>query len=268
MATVAGRQHITFTLPHFMHRYTGYETDSADLLLRDEGWWLHVVVTLPAPEVEPTDDVMGVDLGLVQPAVTSTRRFLGKRRWKAVEGRYFHLRRQLQKKGTRSAKRHVRRMRHKQMRFRRDCDHVLSKQIAQAVPEGSTVVVENLTKIRERTQQRGREQRRRMHSWAYHQLRQFLAYKAEARGCTVVAVDPRHTSQTCSRCSYQAGNNRRARGRFKCHACGYELHADLNAAYNIAAKYHTSIGRPDAGGLPGHAANRVGPSGPDTSRLL
>ncbi|MDP9314258.1 MAG: RNA-guided endonuclease TnpB family protein, partial [Chloroflexota bacterium] len=134
--------------------------------------------------------------------------------------------------------------------FRRDCDHVLSKQIVQAAPEGSTIVVENLTHIRQRTKQRGREQRRRMHSWSYHQLRQFLTYKAEARGCTVGAVDPRHTSQTCSRCGYQARNNRRARGLFKCHRCSYELHADLNASYNIAAKYQASVGTADAGGLP------------------
>jgi len=261
LATVAGRQHIPFTLPVYARHYTACATDSADLLLHDGTWWLHVVVTVLAPDMQPTDTVIGVDLGLAQPAVTSSRKFLGQRRWKAVEGKYFHLRRQLQKKGTRSAKRHLRRLRHTQARFRRDCDHVLSKQIVQAAPEGSTVAVENLTNIRHRTKQRGREQRRRMHSWSYHQLRQFLVYKAEARGCTVVAVDPRHTSQTCSRCGYQARNNRRARGCFKCHHCSYELHADLNASYNIAAKYQASVGIPNASGLPCHAANRVQPSG-------
>lgn len=250
LATVAGRQRIPFTVPDYARQYIGCATDSADLVLRDSDWWLHIVVTVPAPDVPSNDAVIGVDLGLAHPAVTSTRQFLGKRRWKAVEGRYFYLRRQLQQRGTKSAKRHLRRMRHKQARFRRDCDHVLSTQIVQAAPEGSTIAVENLTHIRRRTKQRGREQRRRLHSWSYHQMRQFLTYKAEARGCTVVAVDPRHTSQTCSRCGYQARNNRRARGLFKCHACGYELHADLNASYNIAAKYQASVGISDAGGLP------------------
>jgi putative transposase len=249
LSTVAGRQRIAFVLPAYATAYTGCATDTADLVLRGTDWWLHVCVTVPTPVVEPVDTVVGVDLGLAQPAVTSTRQFLGERRWKNVDRRYFHHRRALQKRGTKSAKRRLRRLRHKQARFQRDCDHVLSKQIVQTAPAGSTIVVENLTHIRTRTTQRGRQQRRRMHRWAYAQLRAFIAYKAEARGCTVVAVDPRHTSQTCSRCGHQARNNRRARGLFRCRSCGYELHADLNAAYNLAAKYHASIGTPDAGGL-------------------
>ncbi|NTU85898.1 MAG: transposase, partial [Chloroflexales bacterium] len=58
------------------------------------------------------------------------------------------------------------------------------------------------------------------------------------------------TSQACSCCGHIARNNRRSRGRFVCRKCGYELHADLNAARNIAAKYHASVARRDAGGLP------------------
>ncbi|HEX6290210.1 MAG TPA: hypothetical protein VFZ66_13540 [Herpetosiphonaceae bacterium] len=129
LATVAGRQRIPLTVPDYARPYIGCETESADLILRDGGWWLHVVVTIPAPAVQPNDTVIGVDLGLAQPAVTSNRQFLGTRRWKAVEGRYFYLRRKRQQRGTKSAKRYLRRMRHKQARFRRDCDHVLSNQI-------------------------------------------------------------------------------------------------------------------------------------------
>jgi transposase len=65
----------------------------------------------------------------------------------------------------------------------------------------------------------------------------------------VVAVDPRHTSQTCSRCGHQARNNRRSRSRFVCRACGFELHADLIGARNIAAKYRASQGRSPTGAL-------------------
>jgi putative transposase len=254
LATVAGRQHIPFVVPDYAQQYTGCATDSADLILCDGDWWLHVVVTVPAPKVQPNDAVVGVDLGLAQPAVTSNNQFLGEKRWKAVEGRRFNLRRALQKQGTRSAKRHLKKQRRKQARFRRDCDHVLSKQIVRATPEGGTVVLENLTHIRQRTKQRGpgalRAQRRRMHSWSFAQLHIFIRYKAAARGCTVAVVDPRHTSQQCNRCGHQARNNRRARGLFKCRVCRYELHADLNASRNIAAKYRASVGIADTGGLP------------------
>jgi transposase len=109
-------------------------------------------------------------------------------------------------------------------------------------------VLENLTDIRQRAKaKRKTAAKRRLHSWSFVQLKTFLAYKAEERGCRVVAVDLRHTSQTCSRCGYHARNNRRSRSRFVCHACGFALHADLNAARNVAAKYRASQGRTPTG---------------------
>jgi len=250
MSLVGDRQTIRFRIPDYSVKYAGYPTDTADLLFRNGVWWLHVVVTVPAPEIAPTDQVVGVDLGIVRPAVTSTNHFLGERAWKAIEGRLFHLKRALQKKGTKSAKRHLKRVRGKQARFRRNSDHILSKQIVAEIEPGATIVLENLTDIRKRTKvKRKTETSRRVHSWSFAQLKSFIEYKAEERGCTVVAVDPRHTSQACSCCGHTARNNRRSRGRFVCRKCGYELHADLNAARNIAAKYHASVARRDAGGL-------------------
>src|SRR6266508_2560369 len=171
-------------------------------------------------------------------------------RYKAVEGRDFKLIRALQKRGTKSAKRHLRKTKRRRARFRRDADHVLSKQIVAAAEPGSTIVLENLKDIRKRMKARRRTQiKRRMHSWPFASLKTKVEYKAEERGCTVVAVDPRHTSQTCSCCGHTARNNRRSQSMFKCRKCGYHLNADLNAARNIAAKYHASVGRLPAGGL-------------------
>jgi len=76
----------------------------------------------------------------------------------------------------------------------RDCDHALSRRIVDSVQPGTVIVVENLANIRTRAKQRGRESRRRLHSWSFAQLRAFLTYKAEAKGCKIEGVDPRHTS--------------------------------------------------------------------------
>ena len=250
MSLVGGRQTIRFSVPDYAKKYSGNPTDTADLIEQDGRWWLHVVVTIPAPDIAPTDQVVGIDLGLSRPAVTSNNRFLGQRRWKNVEGRYFKSVRALQKKGTRSAKRHLRKLKCRRARFRRNADHVLSKQIVSAAEPGSTIVLENLKDIRKRTKARRRSQtKRRMHSWPFASLKSKVEYKAEERGCTVVAVDPRHTSQACSRCGHTARNNRRSQSAFTCRKCNYHLNADLNAARNIAAKYHTSVGRLPAGGL-------------------
>jgi putative transposase len=250
MSLIGGRQTIRFRIPHYSVKYAGYPTDTADLIERDGRWWLHVVLTVPPPLVQPITQIVGVDLGLNRPAVTSNNRFLGKRAWKAVEGRLFKLKRALQKRGSRSAKRHLRKVRHKQARFRRNADHLLSKQIVQLVETGGTIVLENLKNIRTRvTMRRKTETQRRIHSWSFAQLKGFIGYKAEERGCRVVAVDPRHTSQACSRCGHSARNNRRSRDLFVCRACGFSLHADLNGARNIAAKYRVECGRTAFDGL-------------------
>lgn len=243
LSTTQGRQTIRFQVPAYAAHYAGFPVDTADLLSKRGRWYLHIVVTLPTPILLQTGAVLGVDLGVAQPAVTTRPAFLGEKRWKDIEGQRFKLKRQLQAKGTPSANRHLRHLRGKQARFRKDCDHVLSKQIVQSCAPGTTIVLENLTDIRTRTKiKRKTQTSRRMHSWSFAQLGSFIAYKAEERGCTVARVDPRHTSQECSRCHYVARNNRRSRSRFVCRACGFELHADLIGARNVAAKYHASLG--------------------------
>ncbi len=49
----------------------------------------------------------------------------------------------------------------------------------------------------------------------------------------VIAVDPRHTSQTCAACGHVDARSRRTRDRFHCVACGHADHADANAARTI-----------------------------------
>ena len=254
LSLIGGRQTIRFRVLDYAAKYLGYPSDTADLIEQDGQWWLHMVVTLPAPDVEPTEQVIGVDLGLNRPAVTSNNQFLGQRRWKAVEGRYFRLSRALQKKGSRSAKRHLRKAKRRRSRFRKDADHVLSKQIVTAAEPGSTIVLEDLKDIRKRSKQgrrttKQRQSKRRMHSWPFASLKSKIEYKAEERGCRVVAVDPRHTSQRCSCCGHTARTNRRSQSVFKCRKCGMDLNADLNAARNIAAKYRAGGGMSPAGGL-------------------
>jgi putative transposase len=250
MSLNGGRQTIRFKVMDYAAKYVGYPVDTADLVEQDGIWWLYVVVTVPAPAVEPTDQVVGVDLGLNRPAVTSNNRFLGQRRWKAIEGRYFKRIRALQKKGTKSAKRHLRKIKRRRARFRNDADHVLSKQIVAAAEIGATIVLENLKDIRKRMKARGHTAtKRRMHSWPFASLKTKIEYKAEERGCTVVAVDPRHTSQRCSCCGHTARNNRRSQSVFKCRQCGFHLNADLNGARNIAAKYRAGRGTSPPGGL-------------------
>jgi putative transposase len=67
--------------------------------------------------------------------------------------------------------------------------------------------------------------------WA--QFRSILNAKAEEAGRCMMSVNPRHTSTTCSSCGHVDRYSRVTQAVFRCQVCGYEAHADVNAARNI-----------------------------------
>jgi len=70
-----------------------------------------------------------------------------------------------------------------------------------------------------------------LNSWSFHQLHQFIEYKARLLGVEVAYIDPHATSKRCSRCGHTG--NRHSK-QFECPHCGHVDHADVNAAFNIA----------------------------------
>jgi IS605 OrfB family transposase len=248
LSTIAGRIELPFSVPQYAQKYVGYPTATADLIYRNGRMWLHIGVDVPAPTVAPSPQVIGVDLGINRPAVTSDAQFLGERRWKNLETKTFRLKRALQSKGTKSAKRHLRQLKGKQLRRRRDHDHVISKRIVQSTPVGATIALENLKNIRGRAKQRKGKQQRRLHAWSFHQLAGFIEYKTHERGIRVVYIDPRNTSKACSCCGHTHRSNRKSQSVFRCKSCGFELNADLNGARNVRLKFLASVGKSDASG--------------------
>jgi putative transposase len=65
----------------------------------------------------------------------------------------------------------------------------------------------------------------------------------------VERISPAFTSQRCSACGHVAAESRKSQALFRCTACGYAVHADVNAARNIAAGHAvTARGRSPMGG--------------------
>lgn len=237
LSTTGGRQTIPFRVLGYGAALAGYPPATADLIHVRGRWYPHVVVSLPAPEVAPSDVVVGCDLGLTRAAVTSDNRFHGGRRWRELEARDFRIRRKLQKCGSKSARRHLRKLSGRIARRRRDHDHVVSRRIVDGPQPGSTLAVENLTDLRSRVRARkANGGQRRLYAWSFATLKGYLTYKAEAHGIRVESLDPRHTSQTCSRCGFQSRHNRRSQSEFQCRSCGFQLNADLNGSRNIGTK--------------------------------
>jgi putative transposase len=254
IATIDGRKRLPFKLPEYFQQYIqkGWKRCSADLCRdKKKRWWLHVVMEAATPELELSEECVGVDLGIVNPATDSRGNFYGEPRWKTIEQKTFQHRRRLQRKGTKSAKRHLKKMSGRQQRFRRDCDHVLSKRLVKSVNKGATLVFEDLTNIRGRAKG-SKTHRRRVHSWSFFQFQSFVAYKAERLGVVIAFVDPRYTSQKCSKCKHRERGNRVSQAAFKCKACGFECSAEINAAINIREDYWAAVNQPIAGSRASH----------------
>ncbi|NYH53752.1 IS605 OrfB family transposase [Nocardiopsis arvandica] len=208
----------------------------ADLLRRDGVWFLAVTVDVPdTPQIEP-DSFLGVDLGIVNIATTSDGQVLAGRRINRYRRRQLRLRQKLQAKGTRPAKRLLRKRRRREARHAKDTNHRISKRIvAEAERTGRGISLEDLTGIRARVRQR-RPQRVTLHSWSFHQLGAFITYKAKRAGVPVVFVDPAHSSRECAECSYTHKANRISQASFICRGCGVACHADRNASRVLARR--------------------------------
>lgn len=197
----------------------------------------HLAATIDKPAPEPLDPVgfIGVDLGIVNIATTSTGQNWSGGAVTEKRKKDRLLRGKLQAKGTKSAKRLARKRARKESRFATDTNHKISKKIVtEAQRTGRGIALEKLTGIRDRARLR-KPQRVALHTWAFAQLGAFISYKAMAAGVPVLFVDPAYTSQECSQpgCGYIDRKNRPNQADFVCRKCGTSLGSDDNASRNI-----------------------------------
>ena len=246
VSTLQGRLRVSLIAGGYQtNRLKGAVLGESKLLFhRDRNHWSFVftVKSEPPPVSEPAG-FLGVDMGVVNIAADSDGNLYSGGHVRGLRKRHLKLRRRLQAKGTRGARRLLSRRRRKERRFQRWVNHHISKQIVTAAQgTGRGIAVEDLTGIRSRITAR-KKQRPVLSAWAFGQLRFFLTYKAEDAGVPLVAVDPRGTSRTCPGCGGEEARNRRSQAEFRCVRCGLSGHADLFAALNIQRR--VVVSRPD-----------------------
>jgi putative transposase len=213
-----------------------YRKGESDLIHRDGMWLLLATCDVPDTDITEPDGFLGVDLGIANIATTSDGRRSSGKHLNAVRYRNRELRRRLQAKRTKSAKRLLKMRRRKETRFARDVNHVISKSIVtEAARTGRGIALEDLQGIRSRVRLR-KPQRVTLHSWSFRQLGEFVAYKAARASIALVYVDPAYTSQGCSVCGHVDKGSRPNQKTFCCTSCGFAEHADVNAARNIALR--------------------------------
>jgi IS605 OrfB family transposase len=241
IATVAGRQRIALSVPRYFLRYS--DGDVVSLRIRSLKGTIYADLVVQLADAPVADKmwkeplrVLGIDRGVVNAAVASNGVFFSSAALRGVRGRYAWLRGRLQAAGTRSARRHLKRLSGRERRFQANANHLIAKQVA--AMDYDALALERLQIRREG--RLGRGFNRMLGGWAYAQLEAFLRYKCEETGKIVVLVPPQSTSRLCSRCG---SIGRRYRSTFSCQSCGILLNADLNAARNIAQRGTTLLGR-------------------------
>jgi IS605 OrfB family transposase len=202
LTLVEGREHIKLAASNYQRgKLIGRKPTSAQLCKhRDGQYYIHIQVKDEAPQPIKSDNVIGVDFGRREIAHTSSGDKWDGKQIQQVRDKYSRVRASLQRcatKGTRSTRRRARRLlkrlQGRERRFQTWLNHNISKTIVQsAIATKSVVAIEDLTGIRERTNNKPRNkvERFRSNSWAFYQLRQFLEYKGLQFGIEVVAVPP------------------------------------------------------------------------------
>jgi putative transposase len=263
LTTIDGRERFALAIGNYqIGLLKGQNPKTATLCKRkDDTYYLNIQLESTPPAPKKTSKVLGCDLGRTDIVVTSEGdKFSGKEITK-VRNLYAKLRANIQQKatrGTRSTRRRCRallkRLSGKEKRFQELVNHTISHRlVTRAKSNKQAIALEDLTGIRERTNQlpRSKKERRLSNSWAFFQLRQFLIYKAIKHGVSLVFIDPRYTSQTCHNCNHihpVRGESYRSGKKFACGHCGWGGDADYNGAKNIAA-LGVPVDAPEGSGL-------------------
>jgi IS605 OrfB family transposase len=231
----------TFTIPQHFSKYLDWKVKCSYLRFEERTKFFYLHVVIESKDILVTDDVgvLGIDRGLRNHAVCSNNKFYNSNEFKIVKGKYAFLRAQLQAKGTRSAKRKLKKIAGRERRFVACENHRIAKEIV-SMPFG-TFVLEDLEGIRSKRSPLW-QVRRDLSIWPYGEFQKILQYKAKELGKEVLIINGMFTSQHCSRCDHTSHKSRKG-PIFKCVECGFEIDADLNAARNIAQIGISGLGR-------------------------
>ena len=203
-------------------------------------WWLTLsydeTVTV---HTEPDAPVIGVDVGIANFLTTSDGKYYGtfngklrdrQKRDREKRRRKAKLRKCLEKKGVKklpstSSKSGQRLIRHVRQEINRAVNQCSKEH------QGYQLAYEQLSVATMKHKARAMNAYMRASNLAH--IPKQIEWNAAKRGVQATAVKSAYSSQECQRCHYPDRANRPDQQTFCCVVCGFQTHADLNAAVNI-----------------------------------
>lgn len=240
--TLGKRIRCRFAGEHFAEYLDGsYDFGTAKLVKLKGLWYLHIPVTSVVDDFrkENVRHVVGIDRGLRFLTVSYDEQgkteFVSGKKIAIKRHKFQEVRRQLQSKGTKSAKRRLKAISGRENRWMSDVNHQISKTLVEKYGKDTLFVLEDLTGVsfEERNLSRTARQNYDLRSWSFYQLEQFLTYKAHENCSEVLKVSAKYTSQRCPKCgTIRKANRDHHKHLYHCQ-CGYQSNDDRIGAMNI-----------------------------------
>ena len=232
--------------PLLQYMFDLYKPKNCNIFYCDNQFWL--TVQFETSELDlVNEEVLGIDRGIKRLITCSDGTAIADREFNKRRRNIRYLKRCLNSKGTKNAKRHLKKLRKREARMSKDYTYRVAKYIL-SKPQG-IIVLEDLSKIKKKTSKKKiitengekknitrKRHNNRFGQVALRQLQTVLEYKAPLVGKRVATVEPAYTSQLDCR---GLPNGNRLGTRYYA-ADGLVLDADWNAAINIANRYHPS----------------------------
>jgi len=241
ITTLGKRTKLEFTSKGFEKYFTeDWKLGTAKLVHNRGKWFLHIGITKETSDFNPKDNpqIVGIDRGLrfLATAFDSEGKtlFFDGQKILLKRKKFLEIRRQLQSKGTKSAKKKLKQLAQRENRWMTDVNHWLAKTLVAAYGSHTLFVLEDLTNVTFNTDDLPKSLRNSHRSWSFFQLESFLTYKAQAIQSTVVKVNSAFTSQRCPKCGLvEKANRHHETHEYWCKQCQFRCNDDRLGAMNI-----------------------------------
>ena len=227
ITTTNGRQSFKFVIyPRLRELMDKYQYK--DPLIYENNGKIYIAFSFEN-KVEPLKQkvALGVDVGIRRSAATSDGRIIIDKKFNGDKRKLRRLKDNLKSKGTKSSRKHLIKLKHKEHNCNKNQTHLIANEILKT--NADTIVLENLKSIK--VKKNKYQNKRSISQVPLFELRRVITYKAENQGKSVLLVRPSYTSQTDSVTGKCEGERRGCRFYSK---NGIIYDADINAAINIA----------------------------------
>lgn len=254
--TLKDRIIVPFEAKHFKEYINNpdFKLGTGKIVKINKEYYFHIPVTFEVKDFQKSTvkHIVGIDRGIR--FLTSTydekdkTAFVSGKDIQNKRNKFAYLRKQLQSKRTKSAKRKLKKLSERENRYCTYINHLISKTLVKKYGSNTLFVLEDLTGVSFDENNLNKKQKHKLRTWNFYQLEQFLTYKANQICSEILKVEADYTSQRCPKCGTIHKENRHHNiHEYICLNCGYRSNDDRIGAmnlYKLGTDYISGVEKP------------------------